>query len=93
MDEIQLVSALCNAATFDVTTMNRPLAERNIKGDATDVAMLRLAEEISATQPLLDKYEKIFEIGFNSKNKWMVTIVKEKKQGTTIVLLIKGMFH
>jgi sodium/potassium-transporting ATPase subunit alpha len=38
------LSAVCNAAEFDASTVTKPLAERKINGDATDSAILRFAE-------------------------------------------------
>ena len=77
-----MVARLCNGAKFDSATVHLPLDERQIKGDATDSAILRFAEGLSvpsigATTPaLLESYEKTFEIPFNSRNKWMLSVVQ-----------------
>jgi sodium/potassium-transporting ATPase subunit alpha len=82
-----MVARLCNAAKFDQGTAASHLEERAIKGDATDTALLRFAEPlvlpaISVDTPtLLASYNNVFEIPFNSKNKWMLTVVREKKIG------------
>src|SRR5262245_29896580 len=79
------IARLCNGAKFDETTMLLPVAERSIKGDPTDTALLRFAESLSIptigvdVAGLLASYEKIFEIPFNSRNKWMVSVIRERK--------------
>ncbi|RPD55624.1 calcium ATPase transmembrane domain M-containing protein [Lentinus tigrinus ALCF2SS1-7] len=76
------VARLCNGAKFDSATAHLPIEERQVKGDATDTAVLRFAEDLSIpslgvdTSVLLESYEKIFEIPFNSRNKWMLSVVQ-----------------
>ncbi|KAI0746984.1 calcium ATPase transmembrane domain M-containing protein [Daedaleopsis nitida] len=78
------VARLCNGAKFDSATAHLPIEERQVKGDATDTAILRFAEELSiptlhiSTPALLTSYEKIFEIPFNSRNKWMLSVVQPR---------------
>jgi sodium/potassium-transporting ATPase subunit alpha len=62
-------AALCCAAKFDSQTLNRPLAERRILGDATDQATLRFAETLKEVNPLNELWKQVMEIPFNSKNK------------------------
>ena len=57
------------AAKFDSETMERPLAERKILGDATDQATLRFAETLRPVHPLSNSWKQAIEIPFNSKNK------------------------
>ncbi len=77
-----MVARLCNGAKLDSATVNLPIDERQIKGDATDSAILRFAEGLSVpsidvtTAALLGSYEKTFEIPFNSRNKWMLSVVQ-----------------
>lgn len=77
---LQLVAALCNGASFDTSTSHLDIAQRTVFGDATDSAILRFAEALnpskSTVASIRSDSEKIFEIPFNSKNKWMMTIVK-----------------
>ncbi|TBU28284.1 calcium ATPase transmembrane domain M-containing protein [Dichomitus squalens] len=79
---LHMVARLCNGAKFDSASAQPPLDERQIKGDATDSAILRFSEGLSvpsigvSTPSLLESYEKIFEIPFNSRNKWMLTVVQ-----------------
>jgi sodium/potassium-transporting ATPase subunit alpha len=68
-------SVLCNDATFDSETMGLPSYERTVNGNATDAAVLRLADHVGAATPRnLEPYERIHQIPFNSKNKWMLTM-------------------
>ncbi|OAD70429.1 hypothetical protein PHYBLDRAFT_115367 [Phycomyces blakesleeanus NRRL 1555(-)] len=74
---LQAVSALCNGSRFDPETMHEQVRLRKTFGDATDSAILRFAEQTNPSSTVADcreKSEKIFEIPFNSKNKWMLTI-------------------
>ncbi|KAI0824955.1 calcium ATPase transmembrane domain M-containing protein [Trametes gibbosa] len=79
---LHMVARLCNSAKFDSATAHLSVEERQVKGDATDTAVLRFAEELSipslalSTPALLGAYDKFFEIPFNSKNKWMLTAVR-----------------
>jgi sodium/potassium-transporting ATPase subunit alpha len=41
---LQLASCLCNAATFDVSSITLPINERVVNGDSTDSSLLRFAE-------------------------------------------------
>ena len=76
-----MVARLCNGAKFENAT-DEAGTERKIKGDATDSAVLAFAEGLhiphlgidSAT--LLNSHEKLFEIPFNSRNKWMLSVVR-----------------
>lgn len=80
-----MIARLCNGAKFDESNTTSLPGERAVKGDATDTALLRFAEPLSLpeihvdTPTLLASYDKVFEIPFNSKNKWMLTVVSEKK--------------
>ena len=105
LSQLALVSRLCNGAKFEGTT-NVPIPQRTIKGDPTDTAVLRFAEEslhkclsldnTADVLPLLsDDYKKIFEIPFNSRNKWMMSVVQdnsktESNNGSESWMLIKG---
>jgi sodium/potassium-transporting ATPase subunit alpha len=103
--QLALASRLCNGAKFEGKT-NAPIPERTIKGDPTDTAVLRFAEESlhkclsldhsADVLPLLsDDYKKVFEIPFNSRNKWMMSIVHDTTSRTEespgqAWMLIKG---
>jgi sodium/potassium-transporting ATPase subunit alpha len=82
LDVVHKVARLCNGAKFDAGTANRPVAERAVKGDPTDTALLRFSEALSVpslninTASLLDRSRRLFEIPFNSKNKWMLSVIE-----------------
>lgn len=75
-----MIARLCNGAKFDAATEHLPLEERAVKGDATDSAVLSFAEALRIPSldidapALLASHEKLFEIPFNSRNKWMLAV-------------------
>jgi sodium/potassium-transporting ATPase subunit alpha len=69
---------LCNGAIFDAATAHLPIAEREINGDATDGAILRFVESVGPAPEIRSANHQIFQIPFNSKNKWMLTMYKEE---------------
>ncbi|KAJ1926956.1 hypothetical protein IWQ60_003356 [Tieghemiomyces parasiticus] len=77
----QLVAStrLCNGAQFDPATLHLPLFDRVIAGDATDSAMLRFSASLAPNdQRIVDSFELLRKIPFNSKNKWMMAIVRSR---------------
>lgn len=84
---LHTIARLCNGAKFassqDSSTNEKPIqnSECMIKGDPTDTAILRFATSLSAVDSMarenVAKYAKAFEIPFNSKNKWMMTVVRD----------------
>ncbi|CAI7585517.1 unnamed protein product [Penicillium glandicola] len=84
-------SVLCNDATFDPTTMNLPIHERAVNGNATDAAVLRFGDSVGLTSPTtLAPYERVHQIPFNSKNKWMLTLHRDPKSTKEFILYVKG---
>lgn len=70
-------SVLCNDAFFDPTTLNQPVNDRIVNGNATDAAVLRFVETINPDHKTQNsEYERVHQIPFNSKNKWMMTLHK-----------------
>jgi sodium/potassium-transporting ATPase subunit alpha len=63
--------------------MHLPIQERKINGDATDQAVLRLAESLGSVSQLRKDWKKVFEISFNSKNKFMVRIMAPASQAAS----------
>ncbi|KPM39669.1 Sodium/potassium-transporting ATPase subunit alpha-1 [Neonectria ditissima] len=72
ISQIRAVAGLCNAGTFDASTINRPLHERVIHGDATDQAILRFSEGLGEVAELRRFWHTKYELAFNSKNKYMI---------------------
>ncbi|GJJ70043.1 hypothetical protein EMPS_02392 [Entomortierella parvispora] len=88
--QLQLAAQLCNNAKFDAETVDLPLQERTIMGDATDCALLRFSNQCSSDLNMLTNcFERTMEIPFNSRNKWMMAVY----QGTVAQpQLIKTLF-
>jgi sodium/potassium-transporting ATPase subunit alpha len=92
---LHAVARLCNEAKFDDTGISLPIEERTVKGNATDVAVLRFAESLSLpsigvnSDTLLASHIKMFEIPFNSRNKWMLSVVCQK-DNIDPWMLVKG---
>ncbi|KAF9108730.1 hypothetical protein BGX29_008262 [Mortierella sp. GBA35] len=84
--EVLTISSLCSRAKFDRTDV--PIAERQVLGDATESGLTRFAAaNIGNFDELNDLYPKVFEVPFNSENKWAMTIHdKEHATGNTILL-------
>src|ERR1700730_16843680 len=72
IEQLRLIAGLCNSGDFDAATMNLPLHERKINGDATDQAILRFSESLGSVSELRNSWRKNFELAFNSKNKFMI---------------------
>jgi len=75
IDQLRIISGLCNSGEFDASTMHLPIHERKINGDATDQAVLRLSESLGSVAELRKDWKKVFEVVFNSKNKFMVRLM------------------
>jgi sodium/potassium-transporting ATPase subunit alpha len=81
---LHMIARLCNEARFDDASSSIPVDQRTAKGNATDIAVLRFAESLSLpsiganVDTLLASYDKVFEIPFNSSNKWMLSVVRER---------------
>ncbi|KAL3429013.1 hypothetical protein BDV09DRAFT_203411 [Aspergillus tetrazonus] len=87
---IRTVGGLCNAAVFDTTTLDRPIHAVKIFGDPTDQAILRLAQTLRPVQELQSQWKKLFEIPFNSKNKYMACVFTSTNQQEAGYIFIKG---
>ncbi|TQV93461.1 hypothetical protein V2A60_010137 [Cordyceps javanica] len=65
---------LCNDATFDPSTVALPVAARQVQGNATDAAVLKFAASTRRSEQEAAGLPRVFQIPFNSKNKYMVTV-------------------
>ena len=84
-------SVLCNDATFDPETLGLPIHERAVNGNATDAAVLRLADSAGAASPQnLESYPRVHQIPFNSKNKWMLTMHEDPSLSSGHMIYVKG---
>ena len=73
--QVRAIAGLCNAAEFDSSTANLPVADRNIFGDATDKAALMFSERLGPASALRNGCKSIYELAFNSKNKFMAKAI------------------
>jgi sodium/potassium-transporting ATPase subunit alpha len=91
LDELYRASILCNDATFDPLTMDRPVIERETQGNATDGAALKFAEagQDGFGRATNDAHTRVFQIPFNSKSKWMLTLHKTAS-ADSFAMLVKG---
>src|ERR1700742_4884419 len=94
--ELAEISGLCNEGEFDAATMSLPPEQRRVFGNVTDQAILRFAEKIHPVSDTRREWKSIYQIPFNSKNKFMVNVIQktvtEKTESTpsNLVLTIKG---
>ncbi|KAG0297009.1 hypothetical protein BGZ96_007893 [Linnemannia gamsii] len=88
--QLQLATLLCNNARFDPETMQLPLADRKVLGDATDSALLRFAHQVSDTSAFASSFERTFEIPFNSRNKWMMTAHQGSRTNPQLIKVLFG---
>lgn len=72
-------ASYCNDATFDPTTMSLPVASRAVQGNATDAAVLRFAASGNGNDFGTAIAPRLFQIAFNSKNKWMLTLHRKEQ--------------
>lgn len=85
--QLRAVAGICNAGQFDAASAHLPLNDRKINGDATDQAILRLAEHIGPVSELRQMWTRKFELAFNSKNKFMITVLSlAEQQGLSLAL-------
>ncbi|KAG6917761.1 hypothetical protein DXG01_001166 [Tephrocybe rancida] len=88
-------AVLCNGATFDGATAHLPLADREINGDATDGAILRFTEASGGAPAIRNANSQFFQIPFNSRNKWMLTMYSADKDNASAkrpesLIFVKG---
>jgi sodium/potassium-transporting ATPase subunit alpha len=93
-----LYTAARPATPSSSTVVKRPL--REAKGNLIDAALLNFTQTIASTigengEELEAAHEKLFEIPFNSTNKWVLTLVRKKttsesEQGEPLMLVQGG---
>ena len=93
--ELHKAAVLCNDSIFDPTTLNMPVSERAIQGNATDGSVLRFAERAKPSRQVQESAPSVFRIPFNSKNKWMLTMHDDSKLSATAeqsdyLVIVKG---
>lgn len=74
MQEMVDISALNSRVKFDKVDI--PFEQREILGDATETGLARFAgKQLSDYDGHQSRYPKVFEVPFNSTNKWALVIV------------------
>lgn len=93
---LQRCAILCNRTIFDnhPENMALPVLQRKTFGDASETALLKYWDTrtnyVNATT-FREQYPKLFEIPFNSKNKFQISIHKNVQQpNDPHLLMIKG---
>ncbi|KXS21130.1 hypothetical protein M427DRAFT_93562 [Gonapodya prolifera JEL478] len=82
-------SALCTKAKFD--RIDVPVNQRWVFGDATEAGLLRCAAtRLPDADDALNQFPKVFEVPFNSENKWAMTINKKSHSKGALTLFLKG---
>lgn len=79
-NQLVSTSGLCNNAQFEEDEISIPVRQRKARGDATDIALLRFWSEYENVNEMKDAYDVRAEIPFNSKNKWMVKVIRAKNR-------------
>ncbi|KAI8319991.1 hypothetical protein GQ54DRAFT_298943 [Martensiomyces pterosporus] len=88
--EILYTSTLCRSVKFDRTDVS--MDKRQLLGDATESGLVRFAGSKLSDEfdEILPRHPKVFEIPFNSANKWMLSVHKLAHGSGPLTLLIKG---
>ncbi|KAG6860192.1 hypothetical protein C0995_014560 [Termitomyces sp. Mi166 len=90
MTEIVDIAALNSRIKFD--RMDVPFEQRNILGDATETGLTRFAGRYleSDYDEHIKKYPKVFEVPFNSSNKWALVILNKPHSSGPLTSYLKG---
>ncbi|KJA21119.1 hypothetical protein HYPSUDRAFT_42489 [Hypholoma sublateritium FD-334 SS-4] len=90
MKEMVDIAALNSRVKFDRTDI--PFDQRTILGDATETGLTRFAGRYLATDydTHLKSFPKVFEVPFNSTNKWALVILDKPHQSGVLTAYIKG---
>lgn len=90
LKDLFMIASICNDAVFlhESGNENLPISERPINGDSTDAAILRYSEQLRSLYPNMDHHSVLFNIPFNSKNKYMAKLIRFGAE--TPRLFVKG---
>jgi sodium/potassium-transporting ATPase subunit alpha len=84
---------VCSKAKFDMTPENlaKTLYDRKVLGDATETGLLKFASGYFEKEVLAGIEDiKKFEVPFNSRNKWALTIIHSAHKEGELLLFMKG---
>jgi sodium/potassium-transporting ATPase subunit alpha len=85
MREMVDIAALNSRVKFDKTDV--PFEDRNILGDATESGLTRFAGRYINYDEHHKNFPKVFEIPFNSSNKWALVIVSTSESCLPVLFL------
>ncbi|KAF8579449.1 aminophospholipid-transporting P-type ATPase [Ramaria rubella] len=89
MTEMIDISALNSKIKFDKPDI--PFEQREILGDATETGLARFAgRQLPDYDAHLKNHPKVFEVPFNSTNKWALVIVKKVHADGYLTIYLKG---
>ncbi|KAG6917021.1 hypothetical protein DXG01_004147 [Tephrocybe rancida] len=89
MPEMVDIAALNSRIKFDKTDV--PFDQRTILGDATETGLTRFAgRSIKDYDAHIKSNPKVFEVPFNSTNKWALVILNKPHSSGTLTSYIKG---
>jgi sodium/potassium-transporting ATPase subunit alpha len=89
MDELVATSVLNSRIKFDRTDVE--FAKREIMGDATETGLARFAgRSLADYDAYMRDFPKVFEVPFNSMNKWALVIVNKPHDTGRFTSYIKG---
>lgn len=80
------IAAVSNRAQFDRLSpdnVDKPIDQRLILGDASESALVRMCEKLEPIEETRARYPKVFEIPFNSTNKWQLSIHRQEYPGSS----------
>ncbi|OCH88233.1 aminophospholipid-transporting P-type ATPase [Obba rivulosa] len=88
MREMVEIAALNSRVKFD--KLDVPFEQRTILGDATETGLTRFAGRHLDYDEAQKNFPKVFEIPFNSSNKWALVILNKPHEAGSLTLYIKG---
>lgn len=77
METLVKAGVRCNDAIFEPSTLHLPVNERVISGNSTDSAVLRFSSAGQAGESARTGAVPVFQIPFNSKNKWQLSLFSD----------------
>jgi sodium/potassium-transporting ATPase subunit alpha len=97
MTDLLRIAAVCNAAKFLQTEGQHHTRQddsnkdtREILGDASESALLRYCESICPVQRMRDEHPKLYDLPFNSTNKFALCLVNLKDKPNKQLVMMKG---
>lgn len=87
---LERCATLCNRAEFKADQKNIEILSREVDGDASEAALLKLVEATTGdVKSYRSKHKKVSEIPFNSTNKYQVS-VHQNAERTEHFIVMKG---